>query len=499
VNTSTDPVRIRMAAANPVPPDAEPPSEVIGAAALLDLIDERSGEMTHSTKTPLKRPAGTRRRPRKWAWALSGGFVSVILAVGVVVLVAGGESPDVAGGSSTATTLAGSSPNVTQAPAPNATATVPPATAIPPVAPVPATAAPTTIGVAPPVAATPFAFEGWELTTPDIDLGTAGGSVFHKTVATDFGFLAISGTSGDGIWTSLDGVEWTQVGYPEDPVGLGVGVGFNDLAANGGRIAAVINDSFGILGGGAVAMSTDGENWTITRLPEPPDGDPAPASANTIVAYGANGFIASGGAIWLSTDGEEFQLVREEVVRDLDPIGPIWASASDGRKAVLGGPGDELLVTQDGETWKLIPRLVAVDGEGQECSSVGLNGLAHGPAGFVAVGDCGQHGTAWTSPDGFVWSQIPYDDTAFGIPAWPYAITASERGYVAGGHSGPDGAPRVPTVWISSDGVSWTRVVLDAVIDEDGGVLGLAIYDNALVAVGWVDNDARVWHAVLVD
>jgi len=46
VSTSTDPVRQRMAAANPARPEAEPPGDVMSAAVLLDMIDEEWGDGT---------------------------------------------------------------------------------------------------------------------------------------------------------------------------------------------------------------------------------------------------------------------------------------------------------------------------------------------------------------------------------------------------------------------------------------------------------------------
>lgn len=387
----------------------------------------------------------------------------------------------------------GDGSDVTQTPAPTAPAPVVTTTLSPPTTST-TTLSPTTIPAEPPVIATPFALQGWQVVTPIPDTRGA----FERVVATEFGFVAISSTSGSGIWTSLDGVEWTQLWDEWDPVGLGVAFGISDLAVNGDRIAAVVNNSRD--GSAGIARSTDAENWTYTVLSEGGDDPPWPLS---IVGYGTDGFIVtgsdsgSGAAVWLSTDGEEYQLVYEG--SGPESGGSFRTGASDGQTAVLGMEFAELLVTRDGETWEPIPRLAAVDGEGQACSYLSLGALAHGPAGFVAVGDCGPYGTAWISPDGFTWSQIPYDDAAFGEPAWLTSIAASERGYVAGGNSGPDGEVRAPTVWTSPDGVGWTRVVLEVSVIEDAGVLGVAISENTFAAVGWVDDQAAIWRAVLTD
>lgn len=423
------------------------------------------------------RPSPT---PRSRPWYRSPAVVFLVAVAAVLVV----SVPFVifAGGGSDVTDTAAPT-----APAPEVTTTVPVTT-------LPTTVPETTVPSEAPVTERPLALEGWQIVTPSLDLGAASAAAFVSVVATDSGFLAIGG-AGDGIWTSPDGVEWTEVGDPGDPVGLGVGVDFYDLAANGDRIAAVIHNGWDAVTG--IATSTDAENWTFTALSESSGGDSDPTYPLSIAAYGTDGFIVSGNAIWLSADGEEYELVHEGIARDVDQIArEFWVSASDGQTVVLGTSFAEFLVTQDGETWELIPQLVGVDGEGQACST-SLEDLAYGSGGFVAVGSCGVYGTAWTSPDGSVWSQIPYDDTAFGVPAWPHSIAVSERGYVVGGHSGPDGEVRVPTVWTSPDGIHWTRVVLEVSVVEDGGVLGVAIYDNTLAAVGWVDAEATIWQAVL--
>ena len=362
-----------------------------------------------------------------------------------------------------------------------------------------------------------IALEGWELITPPLDItGGYDAGAFLKVVATDFGFLA-NGGAADGIWTSPDGVVWTQVGHPSDPVGLGHPINdFLGLAVNGDRIAALVSDGFSLSHGidprYGIVTSTDAETWTYTLLVEAAvveGGDRDPTYPRGIAPYGDDGFIVAGTAIWISTDGEEFRLVHEGILQDFDPNDAerdpypprleFTAIATDGRKAVLGGTGTAaLLVTNDGETWELIPRLVGLDSEGQACLPLSPGPLAHGPAGFVTVGSCGPFETVWTSPDGFTWTQIPYDESSFGNPAGINSIAANERGYVVGGRSGPDGALQVATVWTSPDGIRWTRIVLETT-EAESGVLGIAIYDDAVAAVGWHGDDAAVWRSVLTN
>lgn len=117
-----------MAAANPAPTNAEPPAAVLEAEILLDVIDERSGAMTHSTKTHEELANGPLRRPRNWAWALAGGFVVAILTIGIAALAFRGDTPDVADEPTVATIEAPRS-SITEAPAsPVTEPTTPPGT-----------------------------------------------------------------------------------------------------------------------------------------------------------------------------------------------------------------------------------------------------------------------------------------------------------------------------------------------------------------------------------
>ena len=81
-----------MSAANPVQPEAEPPGEVMTAAVLLDLIDDRSGAMAHDFDSQEQGPSGaTPGLRRNWVVAFAAGFaVVVIVGVSIVLLNRGG-------------------------------------------------------------------------------------------------------------------------------------------------------------------------------------------------------------------------------------------------------------------------------------------------------------------------------------------------------------------------------------------------------------------------
>jgi ketosteroid isomerase-like protein len=99
--------------ANPVPQprdliDSEP------AAAVTLLIEQRRGIMTTTPTKPPQRAAPIPTRPpsRSWAWAFAGGFVAVLITIGAVALIAGGDDSSVADEPVT-TTVATAAPQTT--------------------------------------------------------------------------------------------------------------------------------------------------------------------------------------------------------------------------------------------------------------------------------------------------------------------------------------------------------------------------------------------------
>jgi len=124
-----------------------------------------------------------------------------------------------------------------------------------------------------------------------------------------------------------------------------------------------------------------------------------------------------------------------------------------------------------------------------------------GGPGLVAVGtdSSGTDAAVWISPDGISWTRVPDDESVLsgdGVQ-WMWSVTAEGPGLVAVGTdwSGTDAA-----VWTSPDGISWSRVPDDeAVFGGDGEqeMRGVTAGGPGLVAVGsdWCcgDGDAAVW------
>ena len=116
----------------------------------------------------------------------------------------------------------------------------------------------------------------------------------------------------------------------------------------------------------------------------------------------------------------------------------------------------------------------------------------------------------WTSPDGLAWSQISYDEVAFGGGAFEmWAVHSDGDQLVAVGHGcdDPDNpCPMRPTAWTSLDGSSWKRVAHDPAIFGLGGQMtDVATYTEGWISVGvacdevaclpaaWTSRDGATW------
>jgi len=161
-----------------------------------------------------------------------------------------------------------------------------------------------------------------------------------------------------------------------------------------------------------------------------------------------------------------------------------WANSGDDRDAAVW-------TSSNGVTWS---RVLGNEGVFGGPGSREMESVAAWEGGLVAVGwdlsdgDNVQSGAVWTSSDGVTWSRVLGDEGVFGDPnsQWMESVAAWEGGLVAVGWelsgNSPDTAEVDGAVWISSNGVTWSRV------PDDEGVFGqmnsVAVWEGGLVAVG---------------
>ena len=254
-------------------------------------------------------------------------------------------------------------------------------------------------------------------------------------------------------WTSSDGIDWQ-----EHDSGIAVASGrspFASVAAGGGALVAV-----GSLG---IWRSVDGASWDQV-------GDASMLGLGPVdVAWGPAGFVATGwgdgsdARVWRSADGISWEQVPP--VGSLAGFCPARISGRPDGYQVLGSlcgtPPSVVLASSDGLSWApaqkrwitLAAYLKPVAAPRTTCGGTAtapqMNDVgAFGP-GYVAVGisRCGndEQGAAWTSPDGASWqiSEIPTS-----LAKWPMRAMAVRNGQmiVVAGTPWPDYFPAVFTV-----------------------------------------------------
>ena len=146
---------------------------------------------------------------------------------------------------------------------------------------------------------------------------------------------------------------------------------------------------------------------------------------------------------------------------------------------------------------------------GGEFSQEMLAVTAGGP-GLVAVGRDSpssrydsSYAAVWVSPDGIAWSRVPHDEAVFGGEGRQgiSAVTAGGPGLVAYGSA----------MWTSPDGVTWSRFPRDEVGLGGGALLSVTAGGPGFVAVGytttteyaesgiavvWTSSDGITWNRV---
>ncbi|HSR43865.1 MAG TPA: hypothetical protein VLT15_01375 [Acidimicrobiia bacterium] len=166
-------------------------------------------------------------------------------------------------------------------------------------------------------------------------------------------------------------------------------------------------------------------------------------------------------------------------------------------------------------TWTRIESDV-FGGSGQQW----IRDIAAGGSRLVAVGADGSGGdldaAVWYSTDGSTWSKVVHDEAVFGGPGDQYmmAVTAGGPGFVAVGEdTSEDGSSGISAVWISEDGISWSRVPHDeaafggteqtnvfmkdvTVFGSELVAVGVEVTEGSADAVAWISADGISWERV---
>jgi hypothetical protein len=137
-----------------------------------------------------------------------------------------------------------------------------------------------------------------------------------------------------------------------------------------------------------------------------------------------------------------------------------------------------------------------------------LGAIVAGGPGLVAVGSDESEGDSdaavWVSADGYVWREVPHDAANLGGPGFQVmnAVTAGGPGLVAVGIDDPEGSIAEglvdpdAAVWVSTDGIAWTRVAHDESLfggPDAQRMVDITVAGRGLVAVGSDYHDGSTW------
>jgi len=450
-------------------------------------------------------PAGASSRFPAWLAALAGAAVVAVITVVVVLVAAGGDESD------TTTSAAALTTSTTAA-----VTTTTPTTTVATTTEATTTTTSTTTTTLPPAPV-------WSRVDDDPVLGGAGDQGMLDVVAVGSAVLAVgydySGGDGDAaLWTSEDGVTWARVPHQEAALGGAGDQEMDGVAVGGTGLVAVGGEWLGDEADAVVWTSPDGLAWNRVPHDETVFGGAANQLMTDVVAAGPGlvgvGYDASGGdrdaAVWTSADG----LAWSRVPHDEAVFG---GGASQGIEVVLvagarlvgvgydgsGGDFDAAVWTSvDGLAWSRVPHdEVVLGGEGdQEMWDAVVSGggvVAVGYEDLSATGD--GRAAVWVSADGVAWSRVPHDEAVLGGEGWQEmaAVIVAEQGLLAVGNDDSTGDWDA-VAWESPDGLAWTRVPYDRAVfggTRDQFMWSAAAFGADVVVVGEIGRD-DVWNAV---
>jgi hypothetical protein len=206
-----------------------------------------------------------------------------------------------------------------------------------------------------------------------------------------------------------------------------------------------------------IHFSPDG--WSWRQVMEPP------STRLSSVAAGGPGFVAVG----------------REGVSEFGFVPAVWASAN-------------------GIDWDQVPFTAAVDrpatAEGPPFTGSWMEEIVATRNGLVAIGEFATATpTAWTSPDGLTWTELPAG--SFGPdPAHLWLLATDGTTIAAVGRTPSEGdSPGGALAWWSTDGLDWNEATIDPSFGTGFGPLmsRLLALDSGYMLFGTDDGHATVW------
>jgi hypothetical protein len=222
--------------------------------------------------------------------------------------------------------------------------------------------------------------------------------------------------------------------------------------------------------GGSVQTSGIGLSWTDAAI------GPGEANVAAIVPLG-DGLVMLG------------EGVRERVGAWTSSDGTVWSPLADAPLRLVAGtevPGTGLVgvgragtdaaawVTPDGTQWRAFP-------PAHDANGSAMAGVSEGAGTIVAVGDIAGTPVAWRSDDLETW-------TASAISA-ANDVSIRTIGHVDGMFAVAGQQNRMPTLWLSADGRSWSATPLPVPPATSGSAIVIRETGGRVVVFGYVMQD----------
>jgi hypothetical protein len=325
-------------------------------------------------------------------------------------------------------------------------------------------------------------------------IGASGGWNPDLVKGSDFGFV-VAGTSTAGQLVAFTvggtGGNWQPTGSLGNAATQSV---VGATVASAGTIVAIGYTAPTQVSQQPVFLMASGSGSVRpVSLPSIPGGIIPELSVNGLaIAVGQQIAVGSADgypAVWRKASGGSWALVTSLAqvsgVSGLEALTGV-TDGSSGWLAV-GAPGPVVMTSADGSTWQSPtgPGSITAD-----LAGVSAVAAAAGPHGYIIVGKLVAPGGScvadvWWSPNLTSWTRAHDVNEATGS-SQVLAVAADARGFVsAGSHNGK------PAVWITSDGTSWTTVVLPVPAGASSAVLQqIAISGNRVAALGQATTPA---------
>jgi hypothetical protein len=366
-----------------------------------------------------------------------------------------------------------------------------------------------------------------------VPAGHGARAEFSDMAATPDGFVLVRPATADGrpaadVYRSGNGTNWTFAATLTTPAGFSPGL------MNGGSAGAVLAGRSGTTL--TAFTSANGVAWhqvpAFGRAPAETVSGVAMTAAGAVIAGGASGqqqLITIGGAAGAGSAagaaagagaGVVAKASLAAIPGGVQPqlaVDAVAAVGAQGRQQVAVGSANGFPAAwtsaDGGRTWRRAAGQTS--GVLTRPGIQQLTSVAHGPAGWLAVGGTAGasgalsgHPVVVVSADGRTWSAADREPVFAGDGLTAAQAAAGQAGYVIVGAqrvNGPDGQSRtVAAAWWSAGLDGWHRAGGAGVTGGAGGsrqMLGVTATAGGFVAVGshgrlpavWTTPDGRTW------